>query len=196
MKFIIKLGLVIILIILLQRCKTTEIDPNISGKVTSGSINGQPWENTKFRIGYSGKCTANIFLGILVNNNDGFLRESFYISKIPLREGVFEIIPFKYSNNNCFNDPIISPNAVDGTYDTAQDDGHVGKDTYFVLNNSKEKNILTVTKLDLPNKYIEGEFDATFLLKRDENGNKIYKDSADTLRFKGVKFQASIINLM
>ena len=82
------------------------------------------------------------------------------------------------------------------TYFTQQDDGDVINDTYSILNSPREKNRLSVTKLDLVKKYIEGEFDATFLLKRDENGNKIYKDSADTLRFRGVKFQASIVNLM
>ena len=180
----------------IQSCKTEEIDPNISGKVIKGDINEKFWGNTNFRIGYSNKCTTNIHLGIWVNDENRFLRESLNISKIPLKIGTFEIIEHKYSNNNCFNDPIISPNSVDGSYNTSQDDGHVLKDTYLVLNNLKEKNKLTITKLDLTNKYIEGEFDATFLLKRDENGNKIYKDSADTLRFRGVKFQASIVNLM
>ena len=180
----------------IQSCKIEEIDPNISGRVVEGDLNGKAWQNTNFRIGYSGKCTTNIHLGIWVNSGDGFLRESLYVSKIPLREGVFEIIAHEYSNNNCFNDPVTYPNAVDGTYDTAQDDGHIGKDTYIIFGNLKEKNKLTITKLDLTNKYIEGEFDATFLLKRDDKGNKIYKDSADTLRFKGVKFQSSIVNLM
>lgn len=179
-----------------QSCKTEEIDPNISGKVTEGDLNGKAWQNTNFRIGYSGNCTQNIALNIWVKNDNKFKRESFTIGLIPLRKGLFEIIKYEYSKDKCLNDSTISTKEVMASYFTQQDDGDVIKDTYFVLNNLKEKNKLTITKLDLTNKYIEGEFEATFLLKRDDKGNKIYKDSADTLRFKGVKFQSSIVNLM
>jgi hypothetical protein len=179
-----------------QSCKSEEIDPNVSGKVIEGGLNGKTWQNTNFRIGYSGNCTKSIFLGIWVKNENKFKRESFSIHKIPLRKDNFEIIRYEYSKDNCLDDFTISTKEVMATYFTQQDGGDVIKDTYSVLDNPKEKNRLTITKLDLTNKYIEGEFDATFLLKRDDNGNKFYKDSPDTLRFKGVKFQASIVNLM
>jgi len=184
----------------MQSCKIEEIDPNISGKIIGGHLNEKTWENTNFRIGYSGNCTKSISFDIVVHNEKRYRRESFSIKKIPLREGNLEIVKYNYNdytnNNNCLNDSTISTKVVESSYYTLQDDGDVIKDTYSVLNSPKEKNKLTITKLDLTNKYIEGEFDATFLLKRDENGNKIYKDSADTLRFKSVKFQASIVNLM
>lgn len=180
----------------IQSCKTEEIDPHVSGKVSGGDLNGKTWQNTNFRIGYSINCTKSISLNIWVKNENKFKREELSIGGIPLRQEVFDIIKYDYSKDKCLIDSTISTREVMGVYYTHQDDGDVIKDTYLVLNNLKEKNKLTITKLDLTNQYIEGEFDATFLLKRDENGNKIYKDSADTLRFKGVKFQASIVNLM
>lgn len=188
-----------VIILWVHSCKTEEIDPNISGKVIGGNINEKPWQNTNFRIGFGRNCTKSIDLEIWVKNEDSFLRESLYISKIPLRQATFEITKYIYGdtsfNSVCLNDSTISTRVVSAAYYTLQDDGDVGKDTYFVLTNPKEKNQLTITKLDLTNKHIEGEFNATFLLKRDEKGNKFYKDSADTLIFKGVKFQASIVNL-
>jgi hypothetical protein len=199
MKYITSL-IVIVTFGILQSCKTEEIDPHVSGKVIGGDLNGKPWQNTNFRIGFSGNCTKSISFDIVVYNEKRFKRESFTIKKIPLREGNLEIIRYNFGdltpNNNCLNDSTLSTNVVEASYNTNQDDGHVIKDFYSVLTNPKEKNKLKVTKLDLQNKYIEGEFDATFLLRRDDNGNKFYKDSADTLRFKSVKFQASIVNLM
>lgn len=185
-----------IILLGIQSCMTEDIDPHVSGKVIGGNLNGLTWQNTNFRIGFSGNCTKSIFLGIWVKNDNKFKRESFSIGKIPLRKDNFEIIKYEYSNDNCLNDSTVNTKVVMATYFTQQDDGDVIKDTYSILNSPREKNRLSVTKLDLVKKYIEGEFDATFLLKRDENGNKIYKDSADTLRFRGVKFQASIVNLM
>ena len=192
--------IIVTLFLWIQSCKSEEIDPHVSGKVIAGDLNGQIWQNTNFRIGYSGGCTKSIGLNIWVKNENKFRRESLGISKIPLRETNLEIIKYVYGNNTsfdsvCLNDSTIFTKEVSATYYTQQDDGDVIKDTYLVLTNPKEKNKLTITKLDLTNQYIEGEFDVTFLLKRDENGNRIYKDSADTLRFKGVKFQASIVNL-
>jgi hypothetical protein len=202
MKYIILLAILMTLLFM-QSCEKTAVDnfdPHISGKVIAGDLNGKLWQNTNFRIGFSGSCTKSISFDVTVYNEQRFKRESFTIKKIPLRESSFEIIRYNYgdltANNNCLNDSTVNTNVVEAAYYTSQDDGHIGKDLYFVMNSPKEKNKLTVTKLDLQNKYIEGEFEATFLLKRDENGNKFYKDSADTLRFKGVKFQASIVNLM
>jgi hypothetical protein len=197
MKYIV--FLIITALLFIQSCKTKEIEPNISGKVIAGDINGKTWQNTNFRIGYGRNCSKSISLNIWVNDEDRLPSESFDIKKIPLREGSLEIIKYNYNdytiNNNCLNDSTILTKVVEGAYYTLIG-GDAIRDTYSVLTNPKEKNRLTVTKLDLQNNYIEGEFDATFLLKRDENGLKFYKDSADTLRFKGVKFQASIVNLM
>ncbi len=182
-----------------QNCKNEEIDPHVSGEVIAGAINGKHWQNTNLRIGYSKKCTQSIGLNIVVFNEDRFLRESFGIGKIPLREGSLDIIKYEFTGesvkSNCLNDSTTNTNTVSASYYTLQDDGHVIKDTYMVFSNPKEKNRLTITKLDLTNNHIEAEFDATFILKLGDDGKKWFADSPDTLRFKGVKFKASIVNL-
>lgn len=194
MRYINKIGLIITLLILLQRCQTLEIDPYYKGVMTEGSINGKPWQNTKLNVASVQKCTKSIDLIIQVFNENKFLRETLGISKIPLREGTFDILAPDFKINIvCLPDSTLTPTQVTSAYFTSQDDGDVGKDTYLTLKSVREKNKLTITRLDFVNKYIEGEFDATYLLRRNEKGLKNYQDSPDTLRFTKVKFQSSIV---
>ena len=97
-----------------------------------------------------------------------------------------------YDSVSCISDP--NKIEVQATYNT-NIGGDAGKDTYIVLESSKEKNSLTITKIDTLNKYMEGEFDVTFLLQRLPNGDKRFPDSIDTIRLSKVKFQSSLFSI-
>jgi hypothetical protein len=169
-------------------CRSEEIDPYTNGIVTGASFNGRPWENTKLRSVYEKHtCSKSLGLGITVSNAQGFERESLLITKIPLVEGEFSIKKYTYNNIGCLPD---SPD-VYSFYGTSQDDGDVGKDDYDILESSKEINKLVINKYDGKNKYISGEFSATFLLKRNVDGTKRYFDSVDTIRITKARFEAS-----
>ncbi len=169
-------------------CRSGDIDPYTNGIVTGASFNGKPWENTKLRSLYeTHTCSKSLGLVITVSNAQGFKRESLYISKIPLDVGTSLIKKYNYNNIGCLPD---SPD-VYATYGTSQDDGDVGKDRYDILEDSKETNKLVISKYDGKNKYISGEFSATFLLRRNTNGTKNYFDSLDTIRITKARFEAS-----
>ena len=55
--------IIVLMIILLgiQSCMTEDIDSHVSGKVIGGNLNGLTWQNTNFRIGFSGNCTKAYF---------------------------------------------------------------------------------------------------------------------------------------
>jgi hypothetical protein len=169
-------------------CQSGDIDPYTNGIVTGASFNGKPWENTKLRSLYeTHTCSKSLGLVITVFNAQGFKRESLYISKIPLDVGNFLIKKYTYNNIGCLPD---SPD-VYSTYGTSQDDGDVGKDRYDILESSKEVNKLVISSYDEKNKYVSGEFSATFLLKRKPDGTKYYFNSVDTIRITKARFEAS-----
>lgn len=178
------------LVTLAYSCRRSEVEPFFNGQVLSGSINGKLWQNTNLGIGFLRNCQSSVDLSIFVFNEKGFLRESFAIFKIPIQKGVYPIKPHDLKNIVCIVDSTTTK--VQASYSTAMDDGHVIKDFYKILEKSTEKNQLTITRIDTANRYIEGEFDVTFLLERLPNGEKHYADSPDTLRFSRVKFRSSI----
>ena len=168
-------------------CQSRDIDPYTNGIVTEASFNGKPWGNTKLRSVYeTHTCSKSLGLVITVSNVQGFERESLHITKIPLSVGDFLIKRYTYNNIGCLPD---SPD-VYSFYGTSQDDGDVGKDDYDILESSKEINKLVISKYDGKNKYISGEFSATFLLKRNVDGTKKYFDSVDTIRITEARFEA------
>ncbi len=180
--------IILLTYLLFLGCQNTDIDPYTNGIVTGASFNGKSWENTKLRSVYeTHTCSKSLGLHITVFNSQGFERESLSINKIPLFKGEFVIKKDNYNNIGCLPD---SPD-VYATYGTSQDDGDVGKDNYYVLESSKEINILVINKYDDKNKYVAGEFSATFLLRRNTNGTKNYFDSVDTIRITKARFEAS-----
>ena len=179
---------VLLVYLLFLGCKSGDINPRTNGIVTGALFNGKPWENTKLRSSYeTHTCSKSIGLIITVYNTQGFERETFYITKIPLSVGEFLIKKYTYNNIGCLPD---SPD-VYATYGTSQDDGDVGKDNYDILESSKGINKLVISKYDGKSKYISGEFSATFLLNRNKDGTKRYFDSVDTIRITKARFEAS-----
>ena len=180
--------IILLTYLLFLGCQNADIDPYTNGIVTEALYNGKSWENTKLRLSYeTHTCSKSLGLLITLYNAQGFERETFYITKIPLAVGSFSIKKYNYNNIGCLPD---SPD-VYATYGTSQDDGDVGKDYYDILENSKEVNKLVISKYNGKSRYISGEFSATFLLKRKPDGTKYYFNSVDTIRITKARFEAS-----
>jgi hypothetical protein len=179
---------ILFMYLLFLSCKSEDIDPYTNGVVKEALFNGRPWGNSKLRSSYE-KHTCSKSLGLLITlyNSQGFERETFNITKIPLVVGRFSIKKYTYNNIGCLPD---SPD-VYATYGTSQADGDVGKDYYDILESNKETNELVISKYDEKGRYVAGEFNATFLLKRKPDGTKNYFDSVDTIRITKARFEAS-----
>ena len=187
-----KIASIVTIFLFLLGCKNVDIDPYINGRVTDAMFNGKPWGNSKLSISFLPNCKASINLLIQISNSQGFNRETFSISKIPIHSGIFDIKKHIYTVNVCLEDSLINTKQVDGFYSTSQDDGDVGKDVYSVLENSKGTNKLTIDKYNSGIvKSISGEFNVTLLLERRKDGTKKYFDSVDTIRITNARFEAS-----
>ena len=187
-----KIVSILIMFLFFLGCKGVGTDPYTNGRIIEASINGKPWENSKLRVDFLRNCTSSIDLLIQISNSQGFNRETFSMSKIPLHSGVFEIKKHIYTGSVCLEDSLLSTKKVDGFYSTSQDDGDVGKDVYYVLENNRENNKLTIDKYNSGGvKFISGEFNVTLLLVRKKDGTKKYFDSVDTIRITKARFEAS-----
>ena len=183
--------IILLAYLLFLGCQNKDIDPYTNGVVTGAFFNGKPWENNKLRVGFLSKCNNSIELVINVNNEEGFKRETLGFYKIPLKSGEYNIKKYLYENVVCLPDSLLNTKNISASYSTSQDDGDVGKDRYDILESSKEVNKLVVSKYDGKNRYISGEFSATFLLKRKPDGTKYYFNSVDTIRITKARFEAS-----
>ncbi len=186
-----KIALILIMFFFFLGCKGVDTDPYTNGRIIEATFNGKSWENSRLRVNFLRNCTSSVNLLIEISNSQGFNRETFSISKIPLRSGVFDIKKHIYTGAVCLEDSLLNTKKVDGFYSTSQDDGDVGKDVYYVLESSRENNKLTIDRYNSGVKFISGEFNVTLLLERKKDGTKKYFDSVDTIRITKARFEAS-----
>ena len=183
---------IVIIVLLLLRCKNIDINPNSNGQVIEAKINGKPWENSKLRIDFLRNCKSSVDLLIQISNSQGFNRETFSITKIPLHIGIFDVKKHIYTGIVCLEDSLLNTQKVNGFYSTSQNDGDIAKDVYHVLESNRENNKLTINKYNNGIvKSISGEFNVTLLLERKKDGTKYYFDSVDTIRITKARFEAS-----